>query len=205
MGTAHTSEAFNAKSDITVSSVRWTNVTPKLLVTWIAWVVDKTKVSLVILNKESLGGLNFRNSRALLGSLTRGVILDYIAAAPVSCWAMTKRDMPRGRRQPCHAGCGRRDFAPVGIVRTAADRAESYGGYGNLLVSSNIAGWSKVVPAERTEQSLTFLVDRHHDRRDNGLFAGLLADYLVWLAGEVLCKGGNCGAVAFAARNLPCA
>ncbi len=90
MDIAQSEQAFSAKLGTNATRVRWTNITPTLLVIWIVGMIDKSNISIVIANPQFLQDLNLQQSQALLGWLTTGLIFAYGAAAPAWGWLISK-------------------------------------------------------------------------------------------------------------------
>jgi sugar phosphate permease len=123
--------AVNARAGSLASNVRWTNITPTLLVIWIVGMIDKSNISIVIANPQFLQDLNLQHSQALLGWLTTGLIIAYGAAAPAWGWLISKI----GTRRAVMIS-----LAMWGIVCVVSGMSASYG---LLLVARIVMGISE--------------------------------------------------------------
>jgi sugar phosphate permease len=115
----------NAISSPLASNVRWTNITPTLLVIWIVGMIDKSNISIVIANPKFLQDLHLQHSQALLGWLTTGLIIAYGAAAPAWGWLISKI----GTRRAVMIS-----LAMWGIVCVVSGMSASYG----LLLATRV-------------------------------------------------------------------
>jgi sugar phosphate permease len=112
-------------ASVTASRIRWSYVSPTLLIIWIVGMLDKSNIAIVIANPQFLNDLKLTHKQALLGWLTTGLIIAYGAAAPAWGWLVSKV----GARRAAIIS-----LALWGVVCVVSGLSASYG----LLLTSRI-------------------------------------------------------------------